>query len=404
MALSRTLLFNSWVINMAKGTWLFAGLAAGLAALLAGARKAKAAKADEVTADLDTPIADRPGYGQAVAYHDNAMKPEVTDLAYLAQVANWLEERGFPELAAPVRNKWELQRMTGAAQPRPEDRPGYGQAKAYYDHAMANVHDPAILAQWAATLTAQGFPEFGQGIAAKAASYTPTAAPITDSDSAFAPAAPAAPPPPPLLRDVTASDPIAYSTPGVAPTATPPGPTAPGVVTFEPEDDETEDAVPPSPPASAIPPIAAEETSEDLDPEGTVFLARILIAREGSSGWKDALQSEVTAWQSRVGLTADGKFGPSSAERMAREVGVLPLVRFWPLGEWRKDVAVDNYRARIERVAQEVEVENSAHAAALRASARRETGQGWPAAPAAITATEASSLASNVAAAIAMHA
>ncbi|MFA5739387.1 MAG: hypothetical protein WC902_11435, partial [Bacteroidales bacterium] len=352
---------------MAKGTWLFAGLAAGLAALLAGARKARAAEPDDGTAepddgtaDLDTPIADRPGYGQAVAYHDNAMRPEVTDLAYLAQVANWLEERGFPELAEPIRNKWELQRMTGAAQPRPEDRPGYGQAKAYYDHAMATVHDPAILAQWAATLTAQGFPEFGQGIAAKAASYTPSSAPITDSDSAFAPAAPAAPPPTPLLRDVTASDSIAYSTPGVAPTATPPGPTAPGVVTFEPEDDETEDAIPPSPPASAIPPIAAEETSEDLDPQGTVFLARILLAREGSSGWKEALQSEVKAWQSRVGLTADGKFGPGSAERMAREVGVLPLVRFWPLGEWRREVAVDNYRARIERVAQSVEAENSA--------------------------------------------
>ena len=396
---------------MAKGTWLFAGLAAGLAALLAGARKARAAEPDDGTAepddgtaDLDTPIADRPGYGQAVAYHDNAMRPEVTDLAYLAQVANWLEERGFPELAEPIRNKWELQRMTGAAQPRPEDRPGYGQAKAYYDHAMANVHDPAILAQWAATLTAQGFPEFGQGIAAKAASYTPTAAPITDSDSAVAPAAPAAPPPTPLLRDVTASDPIAYSTPGVAPTATPPGPTAPGVVLLEPEDDETEDAIPPSPPVSAIPPIAAEETSEEMDPKGTVFLARILLAREGSSGWKEALQSEVKAWQSRVGLTADGKFGPGSAERMAREVGVLPLVRFWPLGEWRREVAVDNYRARIERVAQSVEAENSAHAAALRASARRETGQGWPSAPAPITATEASSLASNVAAAIAMHA
>ncbi|MFA5436320.1 MAG: hypothetical protein WC372_09825 [Candidatus Neomarinimicrobiota bacterium] len=374
---------------MAKPLWILGGLAAGAAALVMGARKAKAAEGGDMGADTSLPIAERPGYGQAKAQHDHAMQPDVRDLAYLAQVASWLEERGFPELAAPVRNKWELERLTGAAAPRPEDRPGYGQAKAYYDHAMANIVDPAVLASWASTLTAQGFPEMGQGLASKAASYTPSGA------ASYMPAE----------TPVTTSTTTSASYPTTTPAPVPASPATPPVeyesgagVDLEPVDDDDEPAM--MPPPAAIPPVAREETAPDLDPHGTVLLARALLAREGSSGWKEALQGEVKAWQGRVGLTADGKMGPGGLERMAREVGVLPLVRFWPLGEWRKEVAVDSYRFRIERVASEVEVANPAHAAALRASAAREKGQGWPSAPAPITATEASTLAAQVAAAI----
>lgn len=77
-------------------------------------------------------------------------------------------------------------------------------------------------------------------------------------------------------------------------------------------------------------PISAAETSKQLDPLGTIALARLLLSRENLSGWKTDLADEIRTWQGPAGLTIDGKFGPKSAARMAQEVGIVPLVRFWP--------------------------------------------------------------------------
>lgn len=76
-----------------------------------------------------------------------------------------------------------------------------------------------------------------------------------------------------------------------------------------------------------------------MDPHGTVKLARILLSRETMPDWKNDLKSDVEEWQTGLkskgfDITPDGQFGPKSAAFMATEVGIMPLVRFWP-----KDVA-----------------------------------------------------------------
>lgn len=135
-------------------------------------------------------------------------------------------------------------------------------------------------------------------------------------------------------------------------------------------------------------PLHTEELKVDQDPKGTVALARALINAESSSGWKQALKNDVQSWQSRVGLKPDGEFGPGSAQRMAQEVGVLPLIRFWPKGTPTAAAGVKKYRDAIYTMAANADNTNPALAAALRSSASYENGQGWAKTPAPIAATE----------------
>jgi len=138
--------------------------------------------------------------------------------------------------------------------------------------------------------------------------------------------------------------------------------------------------------AQAMPPttpLQSTETSVALDPNGTVALAKVLIDRESSSGWKSANTTEVAAWQKRVGLTADGKFGEKSALRMAQEVGVLPLVRYFPANT-AKETEVPKYQSAVNAYAATVAPSNPAHAVALRSSAAYDVGYGFAASPSAI--------------------
>lgn len=82
--------------------------------------------------------------------------------------------------------------------------------------------------------------------------------------------------------------------------------------------------------------LSKVETSPALDPHGTVALARILLAREELPGWKSDLQAEVKLWQGRLDLKPDGLFGPTSLRIMSSEVGVLPLVRYFPKSVYSK--------------------------------------------------------------------
>lgn len=146
------------------------------------------------------------------------------------------------------------------------------------------------------------------------------------------------------------------------------------------------------------PPTAADqeehpavlETAPALDPNGTVALAHLMLAAENESGWKTALGPEIGAWQKATGtLVSDNKFGPKSAYRMAEEVGVLPYIRFWPLGkEWgsgNKSFALAKYRKELNAIADRLakDPKMAPQAAAIRASALRENLQGWPDKPAA---------------------
>lgn len=129
-----------------------------------------------------------------------------------------------------------------------------------------------------------------------------------------------------------------------------------------------------------------EEVKLDQDPYGTVLLAKAMISSEASPGWKKALAQEITAWQLQKHLTADGKFGPKSALAMADEVGVLPLIRYFPATSASKASALKAYRDALYTKAANVEQSNPALAAALRLSATYDEGQGWATTPAAVPA------------------
>jgi hypothetical protein len=121
-------------------------------------------------------------------------------------------------------------------------------------------------------------------------------------------------------------------------------------------------------------PLQTTETHPAIDTNGTIALAKSMIDREQMSGWKSALQPDIMSWQRRVGLTGDGKFGPGSALRMAQEVGILPVVRYWPASS-QKNVAVPQYQSQLRALADSVQSANPAHAEALRLSAAFEQGQ-----------------------------
>lgn len=100
---------------------------------------------------------------------------------------------------------------------------------------------------------------------------------------------------------------------------------------------------------SDVAPLAPVETSPSLDPVGTVSLARLLLAREELPGWKDDLKEEVKNWQENTkgDLVVDGKFGIKSAARMALEVGILPLVRYYPTDTYTSKQATGRYREEV---------------------------------------------------------
>jgi hypothetical protein len=85
--------------------------------------------------------------------------------------------------------------------------------------------------------------------------------------------------------------------------------------------------------------------SDDNEPEDMASrdLAQLLLDAEHQSNWKTLHQAEVAAWQQTHGLKADGKFGPKSALVLAMDVGVAPIVRYWPSGTWPGSPAMEEY-------------------------------------------------------------
>lgn len=138
------------------------------------------------------------------------------------------------------------------------------------------------------------------------------------------------------------------------------------------------------------PPIAVQttEVSPSIDTNGTVALAAKMINAESSKGWKTALSSDIKSWQSRKGLTADGKFGPKSALAMATEVGILPLIRYWASTGGSQSQQLAAFRTALGALASSFYAKNPAQSIALRSSQDYEQGQGYSTAPAAVSATK----------------
>jgi len=137
------------------------------------------------------------------------------------------------------------------------------------------------------------------------------------------------------------------------------------------------------------PPVAVQvqEVNPTLDTNGTIALAAQMINAESSKGWKTALSTPIKAWQSKMKLTADGKFGPKSALLMANEVGILPLIRYYASTGGSQAQQLAAYRTALGALASQVYSSNPAHSIALRSSQNYEQGQGYSTSPAAVPAT-----------------
>jgi len=107
----------------------------------------------------------------------------------------------------------------------------------------------------------------------------------------------------------------------------------------------------------------------------TLEMVSALLAAESHPGWKQQL-GVVRNYQRAKGLVIDGKYGPKTALRLAVDgVGTIPIVRFWPTASGvNPQAAVDSYRDGLLEVAK---ASQGTHAQLLRASAARETGQGF---------------------------
>lgn len=94
----------------------------------------------------------------------------------------------------------------------------------------------------------------------------------------------------------------------------------------------------------------------------------------GSKGREDKVL--VKRFQSAVGGVADGLTGPNTILELARNgVGVLPAVMYWSKSATKaKDLPA--FRAKLAAIASGVRANNPVLAAAIDASAQRETGQG----------------------------
>ena len=145
--------------------------------------------------------------------------------------------------------------------------------------------------------------------------------------------------------------PPAGAAPAPAPTQVLPGVTIPGTT--------------PSSPSSTLPSAPAD----------TIAVAQAMLDAEGpNTTWRSTPIPGLADWQRARGLTADSKFGPGSALRMAQEIGAIPIVRAWPAGSYPEGHWLPDYKASLQQIAQ---TKPEPHRSLLQAAAVRETGQGF---------------------------
>lgn len=83
-------------------------------------------------------------------------------------------------------------------------------------------------------------------------------------------------------------------------------------------------------PETAVPPVSDADLNAD-----TLDLLEALLAAEHLANWQDHHKLDVKLWQKSQGLFADGLAGPKTILKIAEQVGVAPIVRFWPKGQWK---------------------------------------------------------------------
>lgn len=339
-----------------------------VAAVALSSRSASAAENDQ---------AEPPDTSSPEAIYQTAMRSDVTDPSVVQSYADWLNQANRPDLAATVNGKANALRAEAILR------------EALSPDVVATTEE---LGEWARDLGT--IPDYLAAVQSRAAAQqgmipTPsrrsiellsgTGTLIVDY-AAFAPtpsvAAQASPP--------VVVAPPAPVTPPPAPVAPPPAPVAPPPAPVLPANAAPVVLPPPAPNVAPVPEISTAETTPQADPNGTIALARALISEEGQSGWKHVSDS-VKAWQGRLGLKQDGQLGPKSVQRMASEVAILPLVRYWALDSKPLATQLANHRDALFTMAESKKLDgDTVWASGLIASAEREQGQGWPKSPATV--------------------
>ena len=128
--------------------------------------------------------------------------------------------------------------------------------------------------------------------------------------------------------------------------------------------------VQPTPPAP--PPAPAPVTTISGD---TAAMVSALLQQEQSLGWNKK-DPNVNVFQQARGLKVDGEYGVKSALAAAKEIGTLPLIRFWPAGS-QKASALQSYQAQLLSLANSIASTDPTRAAQLRHSAAREAAQSF---------------------------
>jgi hypothetical protein len=197
---------------------------------------------------------------------------------------------------------------------------------------------------------------------------TPTEPPIVVAPEPEAPAPPAAGPPP-FVPPLPAAAPAALPLPVALPVSLPP--VLPGVL---PALAAVLPAVLPAvePPAPVVATPAAVQPAL-VAPETAALVAELLAA-ESSPTWKRKYKS-VGVWQKSRGLKVDEMFGPKSALAVAKEIGTVPIVRYWPAGSNPVKV-VPQFKLDLLELAKQAEEPRRAQ---LLISAKRERGQAFDA-------------------------
>jgi len=291
--------------------------------------------------------------------------------AVLTSTAFVLEKAGFQAVADELRRR---AKEAAASVPMPpvQDHPNAAIDTSMPADLAAQVArqlqlqgDPSALDALATELRNRGFSSTADQVTAKAQqirTMLDAARTMHDIDSEFktpgiAPALPAVSPPVALPA-------------AVQPSAAPPLPGAPPIATFP----TTVTATPPAPiavPSQPQPqPPAPEKSKAQILAEALSTNLNDLLSRYGSvpkARYKED-KSLVQRFQSQEGIGADGTYGPTSAEHVARYVSDVPPPFYWRKGAGQRDLST--YRTNIETLALEADqLGNSDRAARLRQSA-----------------------------------
>ena len=288
----------------------------------------------------------------------NGTAPALTSTAFV------VERAGFPAAAEDLRKRAKEVAAT-VAPPAAQDRPNVALDPAMPPDLALEVArqlqlqgDPAMLEGLAAEMRKRGFGKTADQLQAKATQIRAAldaARTMNDIDREFK--SPGIVPP---SQQFTPG-------PGVAPPA-PSGsaPTAAFPVTVT----ATPSAPLPVPATPQPQPVPPEKSKAQILATSLATSLNDLLDRYGSvpkARYKED-KASVQRFQTQEGLQADGAYGPTTAQHVARYVSDVPPPFYWKKGAGQKDLSI--YRSNLESIALDAEQQgNRDRAERLRTSA-----------------------------------